>query len=187
MPEPMQTRLASRKTDDSSQAGHSTTKRGVISKTILKTSYSSTTHKPSSIHDVKSTKNIVKNYGRAICNFILSPLFIPYFNDIIKRDCETSLTLEEFREYINERKELVDCMDRFKEMLIPSKKDSQKQSSFKKIFKEGGIIFIKYFSVNWIYHGRVTYKEAHLYFRHKMLRRLQNPELFTYLKSFSKK
>jgi len=186
IPEPIQTRFSARKTLDSTSDVQPPKIEKNIQKSSERPSHNPKSGRATNMHDVKSTKNIVKNYGRAICNFILTPLFLPYFNDIVERDKE-NVTLEEFQQYISERKEAVDCIERFKEMLIVSKSDSEKEGAFKRIFKKSGIIFIKYFSVNWIFHGRVTYKESHLYFRHKMLRRLNNPHLFTYLKSFAKK
>jgi hypothetical protein len=137
-------------------------------------------------HDIKSTKNIVKNYGRAICNFIISAVSRPYLNDIVSEDHQNVL-VESFVKYINERKESIDCIDRLKNMLIVSDKDNEEEAAYKMIFKKIGEIFIKYFSVNWIFSGRLTYKQAHVDFRFKMLRRLRNPELFTHLKSFVKR
>jgi len=133
-------------------------------------------------YDVKSTKNIVKNYGRAICNFILAPISKVYLVDILKKHGD-SVTLKQFSEFIKNKKEDVDCIERFKAMLMIKIGDSSSEKTFKSIFLDIGEIFIKYFSVNWIYNGRLTYKESHLNFRFKMLRRLRNPELFTYLKS----
>lgn len=106
--------------------------------------------------------------------------------DIIEKDHE-EVTLEYFINYIKERKEELDCIDRLKSMLLVSENDGKEEASLKRIFKKIGEIFIKYFSVNWIFGGRLRYKLSHLKFRHKMLRRLKNPELFTYLKSFPKK
>jgi hypothetical protein len=132
-------------------------------------------------YDVKSTKNIVKNYGRAICNFILSPVAIPYIEDFVKRH-NFKVCPKAFKVYISERKEVLDCIERLKNMLTISHTDSEEEVEFKLLFKYIGEVFIKYFSVNWIFNGRMTYKQSHLYFRFKMLRRLKNPELFTYLK-----
>jgi len=60
--------------------------------------------------------------------------------------------------------------------------DSKEVAAVKRGFAEVGEVFIKNFSVNWAFHSRVFHKEAHLKFRYKMLRRVRNPELFTYLK-----
>jgi len=131
---------------------------------------------------VKATKNIVKNYGRAICIFIGSSVSHPYLEEMIQKEHQ-HVILENFIAYIDERKESLDCIDRLKNMLVITENDSTEEASYKALFKQIGVIFIKYFSVNWIFSGRLKYKKAHLAFRYKMLRRLKNPELFTYLKT----
>jgi hypothetical protein len=159
-----------------------------VQKKIQKTEAPSNSHsrglsKPS--YDVKSTKNIVKNYGRAISSFILSSLARPYLEDILSQS-HSEIPVGDFIKYISERRDNLDCMERLKRILIISDDDSKEEASYKVIFKQIAEIFIKYFSVNWIFSGRLTYKQAHLDFRFKMLRRLKNPELFTYMKSFQK-
>lgn len=134
---------------------------------------------------IKSTKNIVKNYARAICNFISMEVAQEYLEDLRdKLGCES---IEEFKSFVFANKESVDCIQRFKSMLLTNKHDCEKLCTFKKMFQMIGEIFIKFFSVNWIYGGRLKHKKAHLAFRFKMLRRLKKPQLFTHLKSFNKK
>jgi len=57
--------------------------------------------------------------------------------------------------------------------------DEEEIRNIKCLFKEMAEIFIKYFSVNWIFSGRLQYKKEHLKYRFNLLRRLRNPELFT--------
>jgi hypothetical protein len=137
-------------------------------------------------YNVKSTKNIVKNYGRAITNFILSPLARIYLEEYIKKDFK-KVDQTKFLQYISERRGTLDCMERLKRFLIVTDNDTSEEVSYKEIFKKIAEIFIKYFSVNWIFSSKLTYKQAHLDFRFKLLRRLRNPELFTYMTSFQKK
>ena len=54
----------------------------------------------------------------------------------------------------------------------------------KRVFKAIGIIFIRDFTVNWVYNSKIADKLTHLKYRFKMLRRVQNPEFFTYLEDF---
>jgi hypothetical protein len=159
-----------------------------IKKTIEK-SKSCPTTSPSShskaSYNVKSTKNIVKNYGRAITSFVLSPLAQPYLEEIVKRDYN-EVCIDKFLKYVYERRSDLDCMERLKRILTIVESDPHEEAFYKVLFKKIAEIFIKYFSVNWIFNSKLTYKQAHLDFRFKMLRRLQNPELFTYMKSFKK-
>lgn len=132
-----------------------------------------------------STKNIVKNYARAICNFIASDVsseYIERYGDKLAQD-----EIQEFRDFISRNKDIVDCIERFKSMLLVSRYDSSKLKRFKHIFQKVGETFVKYFSVNWIFNGRLKQRKAHLAYRFKILRRIQNPHLFTHLTSFLKK
>jgi len=125
------------------------------------------------------TKNIVKNFGRAISTFAVSHLAMPYLIPLVDAD---GVTLEGFISYVKNRKNDIDGLNSFRSMLMPSKEDTKETIAYRKIFTALSEVFINYFSVNWIFHGKVQHKEAHLKFRYKMLRRIKAPELFTYLK-----
>jgi len=126
----------------------------------------------------RATKNIVKNYGRSICSFALSHLAIPYLERILKKE---DLSLEEFTRYIKEIKGSIDGLMHFRSFILIGKNDAQSLAASKRAFIAISEVFIKFFSVNWIYNSRVFHKEAHLDFRFKILRRIQHPEHFTYL------
>lgn len=127
------------------------------------------------------TKNIVKNYGRAICSFALSELAVPYLMPLIQRD---DVNIVEFRRFIEDGRGHIDGISSFRRLLLGEHTEGPKITVFKKILQEIAVIFIKYFSVNWIYHGKLKNKSTHLMFRFKILRRVMNPEYFTYLKTF---
>jgi hypothetical protein len=128
----------------------------------------------------RTTKNIVKNYGQAICKFTSSPLALPYLNEFLKRE---NVDLKGFIAFISKSKSSIDGIQHFRSVLLPKKNDSKLITSYKKMFQDISEVFIKYFSVNWIFHSKVFHREAHLKFRFKMLRRIKNPKLFTYLKN----
>lgn len=132
----------------------------------------------------RATKNISKNFGKAICKFASSPLALPYLTTFAQRE---EVNIGKFVKYIKSIQPKIDGLQHFRTILLKNESDSQEIVSFKKIFTDISEVFIKYFSVNWIFHSKVSHKEAHLKFRFKMLRRIQNPELFTYLKSSSSK
>jgi hypothetical protein len=128
---------------------------------------------------LKRTKNIVKNYGNAIASFALSDLSIPYIETLLFQE---EVPLEEFREFVSKEKEGLTCLSALRNILQEKKQDSEREKAYKRIFRGAGLAFVKYFSVNWIYHSKMKYRDAHLKFRFRMMRRIQNPELFTYLK-----
>jgi len=129
----------------------------------------------------RSTKNIVKNYGKAICSFACSDIGKPYLQSVLEKN-KIQQKQKEFIAYICKVKESIDSIQSFRSLLLITENDPEDMIAYKKAFAAIGEIFIKYFSVNWIYSGRITHKDTHLKFRFKMLRRIQNPEFFTYLK-----
>lgn len=129
-----------------------------------------------------SAKNIVKNYGRALANFAASDLAVPYLTVLFKKD-ETRI--KEFRKFIGAKKKQARCIKGLRNLLITQHEDPNMIVAFKKVFKDLSVTFIKYFSVNWIFSGKLCDKITHLKYRFKILRRIRNPEFFTYLKGFS--
>ena len=129
---------------------------------------------------VNSSKNIVKNYGRAISAFTLSDIGLPYLQPLVRRE---AIKIEEFKAFISNGKENIDGISSFRNMLLASGEDSEKTVAFKKVLSEMSVVFIKYFSVNWIFSSKLRNKIAHLKCRYKMLRRVTDPVHFTYLKT----
>jgi len=81
----------------------------------------------------------------------------------------------------------VNSIEGLRGLLIRDARDDSEMNAYKIIFQEVCIVFLMFFSVNWIYDGKMVQKRAHLKFRFKMLRRIQDPEYFTYLKTTFKK
>jgi len=128
----------------------------------------------------KKIKNIAKNYGQAICSFILGE----YSEEYLARECQAySIPKDKFKEFVRDRRNVIRGPDGLRYLLqIDEQFDSQEEANMKKIFQYLGIVFIKCFSVNWIFDSKLSYKEIYLKFRFKVLRRFQNPENFTPLK-----
>ena len=133
----------------------------------------------SSSESYRATKNIVKNYGRAISAFALSKLAAPYLDKVLENE---GLTIQQFTRYITQIRGKIDGLTHFRSTILIAQDDNSDIAANKRAFIAISEVFIKYFSVNWIYNSRVFHKEAHLKFRFKMLRRIQRPELFTYLR-----
>jgi len=122
-------------------------------------------------------KNIVKNYGKNSALFSISPEGKQYISG--------KLSEEEFYHYsqfVKERIPNLININNFREMMIPAPMDTPDVCKFKKVFQEMAEIFISYFSLNWIFHSpRIKDVKGHIAMRNKMLRRVRNPELFTYI------
>ncbi len=129
-------------------------------------------------------KNVVKNYGKAMCSFAYSDLSEPYITPMIKKE---RITREGFNEWVQNNKERVDGIVRLRWLLLANPQDEPVVKSYKRVFQKISEIFLKYFCVNWIFSGKLTHRGTHLSLMHKMLRRVKNPELFTYLHNISNK
>jgi len=127
----------------------------------------------------QGSKNIVKNYGRAMSSFAYSEISLPYLEPLAQ---ELGVTVAGFHGWIQNNKENIDGIERLRWLLIATQKDTSATIAYKKIFQNLCIIFLKFFCVNWIYGGKLTHKQVHLNYRFKMLRRVRSPEIFTYLK-----
>ena len=127
----------------------------------------------------RATKSIAKNYGKAICSFSCSELAIPYLDPLLKQE---NTNRADFIQFMKSAKRSIESLQSFRSLLLITAKDDIRTASFKKIFGLLGEVFIKFFSVNWIFSGKILHKESHLQFRFKMLRRIKNPQFFTYLK-----
>jgi hypothetical protein len=132
----------------------------------------------------RATKNIVKNYGKAICSFASSPISTPYLEPLAKKH---GVEMIDFINFVSNAKESIESMSSFRNHLLITEEDDELRCKLKQIFRSICEVFIKFFSVNWIFSGRLTYKEIHLKFRFKLLRRVRNPESFTYLSARAKK
>ena len=129
--------------------------------------------------DAKATKTVVKNYGKAMASFAASSLAVPYLSSLLE---EEGVRLDDFVRYVSAGKESIEGIDTLRSLILVKENDDEQVAKCKRVFQKVAEIFIKNFSLNWIYGGRMGNKKVHVMFRFKMLRRIQNPELFTYLK-----
>lgn len=130
-----------------------------------------------------SHKNIAINYGKAIATFAASQIANPYIKVLLDehQDCQ-GLTIAAFQRFINQRKSKIAGVSSLRSLLLVTDEDTKEVTKCKRMFQAIGEVFIKYFSVNWIMTGKLVHKLVYLKFRTKMLRRIQNPESFTYVR-----
>ena len=129
----------------------------------------------------EDSKNIIKNYGKAICNFTTCKVALSYLLPLFEQE---NVDKDKFLEFVFTNKESLDSIGALRGMLIGHIEDSVEEIQYKKIFQRISEIFLKYFAVNWIYdkEGKLKHKKTHLQYRFKMLRRIKMPHLFTYLR-----
>jgi hypothetical protein len=134
--------------------------------------------KPARVKPIVGVKNVVKNYGKAMCSFACSEIAKPYLSPILK---EEKAKKDKFITWVQNNKENVDNIESLRSALLSSENDSTEIAGYKRSFQKISLIFLKYFCINWIFSGKLTHTQTHLMFWHKMLRRVKNPELFFYL------
>jgi len=127
--------------------------------------------------------NIMKNYCRALVNFGLSTMAEPYMKG---EDDQPTLSDETFRAILNSKKKKVNCIKTLRALLLHDGRDSKEMKIFKPVFQSVCLAFLKFFCANWIFNSKVADKMKHLKYRGKMLRRVQNPQFFTYLEDITK-
>jgi len=123
----------------------------------------------------------MKNYCRGILNFALSRTALPYLN-LMFQNYKTNL--DSFRIFLSSRKSKINCIKQLREVLLIEKQDEEETVAMKSIFKDITIIFLKFFAPNWIYNSKISQKADHLKYRLRLLRRVRNPQYFTYLQGF---
>ena len=144
--------------------------------------------------DLSSSKNIMKNYARALANFALSNIAAPYLQQIIiNKSCNqqakqsVEYQLAGFKAFVEKNKQKINCIKNLRGLLLADgTKDTAEVMCFKELFQEISVIFMKFFSVNWLFSSKIGDKKAHLKYRMKLMRRVQNPRHFTYLEDFSR-
>jgi len=132
-----------------------------------------------------SSKNIVKNFGKAMVTFANSKMSLPIIEEL-NSTFEHPVDIPTFQEFIRKQRDSIDSIDSVRKLLFVYSSDSEEMINYKKLFQATSVVFIKFYSVNWIFQGKMSHKQAHLQSRHKMLRRVKSPEYFTYFKEFSK-
>ncbi len=126
-------------------------------------------------------ENIIKNYGRAMSNFALSSLAAPYLKTILPKHGSSSVA---FQNFLKKKNRSVNCIKKLREILPCEDNKDAPNFAEKRVFQELCIIFLKDFSVNWLFNSKIDNKTTHLNYRFKILRRIRDPDHFTYLKDF---
>ena len=85
----------------------------------------------------------------------LPPLAIPYIENIIEKNNYHATGAILFARFIKGKKDQVNNIESLRRLLIVEVSDDDTISIYKNIFKEVSVVFLKYFSVNWIYSGRL--------------------------------
>jgi len=124
--------------------------------------------------------NVMKNYSAAMKHFALSHIAVAYLSELPEIEI---VSHETFRSILISKKK-VNCIKTLRKLLLQEEGDSRETREFKTLFQKSCLVFIKFFSINWIFNSKLTERSKYLHYRGKLLRRIQNPQYFTYLEDF---
>ena len=131
---------------------------------------------------VTQPTKIVRNYAKIFCSFASSGMATPYLKNLIATKYRDKIELEKFQKFIYNKKEHTFSILTLRTLLLIHPNDEELIKEYKKLFADISIIFLKFYAVNWIFNSKIKHRIEHLKCRQKMIRRVRNPELFTYLK-----
>ena len=136
---------------------------------------------PRALSAYQGTK-IVRNYAQVLCSFGSSIMAKSFLKKLIEQKYNGLVEIEAFQLYIRRKKESTQSMASLRDLLTVKQDETELEISYKRLFSDISVVFLKFFAVNWIFSGKVKHKLDHLKCRHKMIRRVRNPEYFTFLK-----
>jgi hypothetical protein len=134
---------------------------------------------PLTYKKVLVTKNVVKNFGRAIASFSCSKLSVPYLDEI---QMTIPFDLSSFLAYVSDLRISIQSAPSFRAALLIKDNDTDEVKTNKLVFQKIAEVFIKYFSVNWIFSGKLLYKQEYLKLRNVILRKIRDPNSFISVK-----
>ncbi len=114
-------------------------------------------------------KNMIINYGKAIFSFAMSDMAKKYIDQHFSNEKIDPTT---FKDFLVEIKPRITGYNNFEAVFAVDEKDSEEIALYRRVLRILGVVFVKYFSVNWIFHGKVSHKMVYLKHRFSVLRRI---------------
>ena len=118
-----------------------------------------------------SSTLIMKDYSRALIEFSLSSIALPYLSFIALKH---SLLLQQFYLFVSEDAEKIGSFQSLRQKLLIFATDADDVAKCKRVFREVCEAFLKYFSVDWIFNSGMHGKMIYLRWRFKLLKRIQS-------------
>ena len=128
-------------------------------------------------YNFMSSVNIFSNYFKAICEFSTSESALPYLKPLLIKE---NIQYDCFLDFVHEVKYKKIGFVSFISILRPKTNDTDNIIACKKVFKSIAIVFIKYFSLNWIFKRPEGCKTFYLKLRFKLINKLKKLELLTF-------
>ncbi|CAK79367.1 unnamed protein product (macronuclear) [Paramecium tetraurelia] len=120
---------------------------------------------------INDTKNITKNFSKAIISYIMN-------NPDLLKQFFSSKQYEDFLVLLKNKKNQMTNIKQLRDLWI----DGGKSSEFNKVFRIISQYFLKNQSVAYVYNSRISNTIWHLKYRQNLLRALKEPENFRFIK-----
>ena len=115
---------------------------------------------------VNLTPSTMRNFGTAICAYILSEEGMISINGFANQQM---LEIEDLNNYIVHAKELFEESGSFETLLMTRSNDTYKTTAYKRILKDISINFMKYHCKEWIQENKNIDRDMYFRCRLKML------------------
>ncbi|CAD8075196.1 unnamed protein product [Paramecium sonneborni] len=120
---------------------------------------------------INDTKNITKNYSKAIISYIIN-------NPDLLKQFFSNKQYDDFLLLLKNKKNQMTNIKQLRDLWI----DGGKFSEFNKVFRIISQYFLKNQSVAYVYNSRISNTIWHLKYRQNLLRALKEPENFRFIK-----
>ncbi|CAD8163022.1 unnamed protein product [Paramecium octaurelia] len=138
-----------------------------------KSDHSFSIRKSKKINKVNDTKNITKNFSKAIISYITQ-------NKDIGLRLLDAREFEDFMSILKEKKNKMTNIQQLRELWVDC--DNEKLKQFNHTFRIFSQYFLRQQSVAYIYNSRIMNTGWHLKYRYNLLRALREPQNFKYIK-----
>ncbi|CAD8169002.1 unnamed protein product [Paramecium pentaurelia] len=122
----------------------------------------------------KDSKNIPKNYCKAIITYAQKNQ--PLCREILKEE----LKVAQFIEYLTTQKKKLLNIRVFKALLQQC--DDPLQNEFNRTFRIISQIFIKKYAINYIFNSKIVQHNWHIRYRQQIYKGIRNPKSFSHIK-----
>ncbi|CAD8147833.1 unnamed protein product [Paramecium octaurelia] len=120
---------------------------------------------------VNDTKNITKNYSKAIISYIFN-------NPELVQKIMSKHRYDDFINFLKNKKNQMTNIKQLRDLWV----DGGKNSEFNRVFRIISQQFLKSQAVSYVYNSRISNTQWHLKYRFNLLRALREPENFKFIK-----
>ncbi|CAD8055500.1 unnamed protein product [Paramecium primaurelia] len=123
------------------------------------------------ISKVNDTKNITKNYSKAIISYIFN-------NPQVVQGLMQKYRYDDLVNFLKNKKNSMTNIKQLRDLWL----DGGKNAEYNRVFRIISQLFLKTQAVSYVYNSRISNTQWHLKYRYNLLRALKEPENFKFIK-----